>query len=350
MTEVPLVTVLMPVYNGERYLREAIDSILKQTYTEFEFLIINDGSTDKSVNVIQSYNDRRIRLVHNGGNIKLIATLNRGLELAQGKYIARMDCDDISLPERLKEQVEFMEKNRNIGICGTWVKTLVSGLRLNVRYPTEPEEIKAQMLFRIAIAHPSVMMRASFIKQYKLQYNSTYLHAEDYELWNRCSLLFPLANIPKVLLKYRINRNGISQKQRDTQNQTVKQIYKDNFKRLGIDYKEEYGKVHFLVGVPRYPQNENFSEQAERWLLQIYEANKTAQCYDNDILSRIIGERWLAACAITRTGLFKAWRRFSGSPINSLYSFTYGQKIRLVLFHFIRQSGLGNQFIHLMRI
>jgi glycosyltransferase involved in cell wall biosynthesis len=350
MTEMPLVTVFMPVYNGERYLHKAIDSILKQTYTAFEFLIINDGSIDKSVNIIQSYNDPRIRLVHNEGNLKLITTLNKGLELARGKYIARMDCDDISLPERLKEQVEFMEKNEHIGICGTWVKTLVSGLSLNVRYPTGPEEIKAQMLFRIAIAHPTVMMRASFIKQYKLQYRSTYLHAEDYELWNRCILLFPLANVPKVLLKYRINRNGISQKQRDTQNQTVKQIYKDNFERLGIDYKEEYGQIHFLVGVPKYPQNKNFSKQAERWLLQIYEANKTAQCYDNDILSRIIGERWLAACAITKTGLFNAWRIFSDSPINRFCSFTYSQKIKLVLFHLIRQSGLGNQFIQLMRI
>lgn len=350
MKERPLVTVLMPVYNGERYLREAIDSILKQTYTAFEFLIINDGSTDRSVNIIQSYSDPRIRLVHNEGNLKLITTLNKGLELAQGKYVARMDCDDISLPERIKEQVEFMEKNENIGICGTWVKTLVSGLRLNVRYPTEPEEIKAQMLFRIAIAHPTVMMRASFVKQYKLRYSSTYLHAEDYELWNRCSLLFPLANVPKVLLKYRIHRDGISKKQRDIQNKTVKQIYRDNFERLGIDYKEEYGQVHSLVGVPKYPQSENFSKQAEGWLLQIYEANKIAKCYDDDILSRIIGERWLAACAITKTGLLKAWRIFSRSPINKLCSFTCGQKIKLVLFHLIRQSGFGNQFIHLMRI
>jgi glycosyltransferase involved in cell wall biosynthesis len=345
-----MVSVLMPVYNGERYLREAIDSILKQTYTVFEFLIINDGSTDKSVDIIQSYSDPRIRLLHNEGNLKLITTLNRGLELAQGKYIARMDCDDISLPERLKEQVEFMEKNEHIGVCGTWVKTLILGLSLSVRYPTEPEEIKAQMLFRTAIAHPTVMMRTSLVKQYRLQYSSKYLHAEDYELWSRCSLLFPLANIPKFLLKYRIHHGGVSQKQRDTQNQTVKQIYKDSFARLGIDYKEEHGQVHFLVSVPKYPQNNNFSKQAEGLLLQIYEANKNAHCYDNNILSRIIGERWLAACAITKTGLFSAWRIFSDSPINRFCLFTCRQKIKLVLFHLIRQSGLGNQFIHLMRI
>ena len=114
------VTVLMPVYNGEMYLREAIDSILHQTFTDFEFLIINDGSTDNSETIILSYDDSRIRYEKNDSNLKLIATLNKGIELAKGKYIVRMDADDISIPDRIEKQVAFLEKNPDVGICGSW--------------------------------------------------------------------------------------------------------------------------------------------------------------------------------------------------------------------------------------
>jgi len=112
-----LVTVLMPVYNGEKYLNEAIDSILNQTYTNFEFLIINDGSTDRSVEIIKGYNDSRIKLIHNKKNMGLVYTLNRGLALALGKYIVRMDADDISLPNRFKLQLDFMEINTEVALC-----------------------------------------------------------------------------------------------------------------------------------------------------------------------------------------------------------------------------------------
>ena len=118
----PKVTVLMPVYNGEKYLKEAITSILLQTFDDFEFLIINDGSSDASVDIIQSFRDPRIRLVHNDTNIGLIATLNKGLKLAHGKYVARMDQDDISLPRRLEKQTYFMDNNPDVGVCGTWIK------------------------------------------------------------------------------------------------------------------------------------------------------------------------------------------------------------------------------------
>jgi glycosyltransferase involved in cell wall biosynthesis len=105
------ISILMPVYNGEKYLREAIDSILNQTFTDFEFLIVDDGSTDNSVEIINSYQNSRINLVKNDKNEGLVYTLNRGLSLAKGEYIARMDCDDISLPERLKKQIDFLDSN-----------------------------------------------------------------------------------------------------------------------------------------------------------------------------------------------------------------------------------------------
>ena len=120
----PKITVLMPVYNGEKYLRESVDSILNQTFTDFELLIINDGSTDSSMEILNSYSDSRIRIVTNEVNLRLIKTLNKGIDLATGEYIARMDCDDIADPKRLEIQLQYMEKHPDVAVCGTGVKAV----------------------------------------------------------------------------------------------------------------------------------------------------------------------------------------------------------------------------------
>ena len=120
----PKITVLMPVYNGEKYLKESIESILKQTFRDFEFLIINDTSTDESEKIIRSFKDSRIKLIKNEKNIGLTKSLNKGLDLAKGEYMARMDADDISLPKRLEIQVAFMDKNPKIGVIGAWAKVI----------------------------------------------------------------------------------------------------------------------------------------------------------------------------------------------------------------------------------
>ncbi|NHJ46179.1 MAG: glycosyltransferase family 2 protein, partial [Asgard group archaeon] len=139
------VTVLMSVFNGEKYLREAIDSVLHQTFTDFEFLIINDGSTDNSVEIINSYDDERIHLVHNEQNIGLAASLNKGINLARGEYIARMDCDDINHQTRLEKQVKFMDKNPDIGLLSSANRFIQDDKILNLvdRFPTDHHTLKA---------------------------------------------------------------------------------------------------------------------------------------------------------------------------------------------------------------
>ena len=148
------VTVLMPVYNAEQYLREAIGSILHQTFTDFEFIIINDGSTDRSEEIIKSYTDTRIRYYKNESNLKLIATLNKGFDLAGGKYIARMDADDISLPNRLQLQFELMEKNPEVGLCGTWFENFTEEEPTGVaKYSPDHETICFTHLYQIHLSH-----------------------------------------------------------------------------------------------------------------------------------------------------------------------------------------------------
>jgi len=205
----PTLTVLMPVYNGEKYLRESIESILEQTFTDFDFLIVDDGSTDNSALIINSYNDTRIKYLKNEKNLGIVHSLNRGLDLATGDYIARMDCDDISLPNRLEKQVLFMEGNPDIGISGTWVQIFGEQSNNAVwKYPYDPKEISYALLFNSVLAHPSVIIRMSFLKNYGLRYDPEYIYAEDYNLWVVADNYFKLANIPEVLLKYRLSNTN----------------------------------------------------------------------------------------------------------------------------------------------
>lgn len=161
----PLVSVVMPVYNGEKYLPEAIDSILKQTFTDFELLLINDASTDNSEKIINSYNDSRIIYIKNEQNLGLIKTLNKGLDLAKGEYIARMDQDDISSHERFAKQIALFESNLEIGVCGTWFTLFRENHEDQIiEHPEYNDSIKIGLLTSCFIGHPTVMMRKKQLK------------------------------------------------------------------------------------------------------------------------------------------------------------------------------------------
>lgn len=184
----PLITVLMPVYNGSVFLKKAIDSVLAQSFTNFEFIIINDGSTDDSEKIIQAYTDSRIQHIRNGQNAGLIQTLNRGIDLAKGRYIARMDADDICMPQRLAVQKIFLETNSEISFVAATINIIneegvASGIWALDRATISAQAIKSKLPFKNCIAHPSVMGRTEAFKKFK--YKAQQLHTEDYDLWLR---------------------------------------------------------------------------------------------------------------------------------------------------------------------
>ncbi len=209
-SKLPVVSVLMPVYNGERYLKEAIESILNQTFRDFEFIIIDGGSTDGSPAMLASYQQKNDRIhVYYQENQRLAASLNMGCQLARGKYIARMDADDVSLPERLAKQVNYLEANPDIGVVGTWVQVIAeNGKPSSIwRLPTAPFMIRWSLSFGNIIVHSSVMMRRDVIAQLGF-YRMEALQAEDYDLWARASLATRVANMPEVLIRYRLWEGG----------------------------------------------------------------------------------------------------------------------------------------------
>jgi len=184
----PNVTVLMPVYNGLPYLREAIESILNQTYTDFEFLIIDDASTDESLDCINSYQDSRIKVIQNVENVGQVPSLNKGLQVAEGNYIARLDQDDVSLPNRLEEQVGFMEKHPDISILCSWEHTIDSSGKKMRSWKSNLSNygvfLGRILLGLCPIWHPSVMFRKEVVTGLG-GFDTSYAPAEDYELWKR---------------------------------------------------------------------------------------------------------------------------------------------------------------------
>ena len=196
-------TVILPVYNGEKYLPAAIDSILNQSYQDFLLLIINDGSTDASSVIAHSYQDERIVVVDQN-NQGLSAALNHGLDLADSQYVARMDHDDISHPERFAIQVKFMDEHPEIGLCGTWVELIDEDSKkiASAAYPLTHDQIAAFLLFNSPFCHPSVIFRKSVLDNHHLRYHSA--QAEDLDLWIKLVPHTKLANLAQFLIKYRL--------------------------------------------------------------------------------------------------------------------------------------------------
>ena len=230
----PRVTVLMSVYNGERYLRESIESILSQTFQDFEFLIINDGSKDRTRDLILSYDDPRIRLVDNEQNLGLTRSLNHGMELAEGQLIARQDADDISEPERLARQVAFLDSHGDVALLGTWYKEIdAQGALLGRKeLPTQSMEIRWSLLFFCPFVHSAVMMRKSPMLEQIGFYDESFVYAQDYDLWSRIARRLTVANLPERLLQYRTNPSAMTATYGATVDDEIMRIRVANVKSL----------------------------------------------------------------------------------------------------------------------
>ena len=292
----PDVTVVMSVYNGQPFLREAIESILSQTCRDFEFILIDDGSADETAAIIASYRDPRIRMVRHGRNAGLAASLNEGFALASGRYIARMDADDVSRPERLASQVRFMDAQPSLGACGTWVEVSGEGIQQRWEYPATHNAIHARLLFDCSMAHPTVMFNRSRLHKARLSYDSAYPCAQDYELWCRAVHGLTLANIPEVLLTRRLHASQVGRRDANVQQIWSGKIRRRQLEQLGFSPSAEQIALHEAISTWTWPRTEWWIERAEDWLRGLRQANGTRALYPEPEFSAVVGERWMAIC------------------------------------------------------
>jgi glycosyltransferase involved in cell wall biosynthesis len=201
--------VLLPTYNAALYINESIDSILNQTYADFDLFVYDDCSTDNTEVLIQSYKDSRVHYIKNQENLGIAKTLNKGLEalLYQYNYIARMDADDWAYPERFKKQLDYLEHHKDIVLCGTqgdWIKDMALNPKSGWEYPVRHDYIKYYLLFAATFGHSSLIIRSDFLKKNALRYNEEIVTCEDWDLWIRVIKLGKAVNLPDFLMKYRI--------------------------------------------------------------------------------------------------------------------------------------------------
>lgn len=240
-----IVSVIMPVYNTrEEFLREAIESILNQTFKEFEFIIIDDASMEKIKAIINSYNDKRIRVLTNENNLGVTKSLNKGLSIARGKYIARMDSDDISFFDRFEKQVNYLESNPKVNILGTYV---YDGDKIRGEFVdiSQKERNTLFLLENVGPIHPSVMIRRSFLKHNNLIYNEDYPVAQDYDLWIRCNTLTNICFYHEPLLFRRKHTEQIGKKRKELQHSMAARIKAEQFVKLldGVYTKEQIWRI-----------------------------------------------------------------------------------------------------------
>ena len=300
-----LISVVMSTYNRlPTYLEESIESILYQTYSNFEFIIVDDGSDNGTTELIRSYNDPRIRLIVNEKNIGLTNSLNKGLEVCKGEYVARMDDDDIAYPTRFEKQLDYMRKHPDVIVCGTWVEFIDQDGNLTGIVPhdyiEDMESYRISLLFgnHPTIYHPSAFFNRRLIIKHNLRYEPEYNNAEDYRLWVQCTTIGHCAILPEVLLKYRRHSNSISFAKIKQQRKVDYAIIQKQLDVLHLVIPNELMPLHYRFFSNNYELQKLYSIQLKNWLKTIIKANGRYKVYNQKKLKKMIWNRWRIICQL----------------------------------------------------
>lgn len=240
--EIPRVSVVLPVKNGQQFVGEAISSVLCQTFKDFELLVIDDGSSDETLSICASFEDSRIRIISNDKTPGIVGALNLGIGLARGEYIARIDSDDLAEPQRFQIQVDVLEKCNETGLVGSWVRCFGHSRKL-IKFPVESPDLRLQLLFRNPLSHPSVMYRSNWSQGRKGYYDPEFEFAEDYEMWTRISSRWDIVNIPRVLTLYRTHSGQATRNQQAERQLCVDRIIERQMAELGHSNLPERASV-----------------------------------------------------------------------------------------------------------
>jgi glycosyltransferase involved in cell wall biosynthesis len=286
------VTVFTPVYNRERTLRATIDSVLAQTYSDFELLLVDDGSKDASVEMIRSYPDPRVRLVVHEQNQGIPKTRNHGLALARGEFLAILDSDDIANRTRLARQVAYLDRHPDIAAVGSWLMRIDARGRLRgfIVRPTHPDDVRAQILFVSCFKNPAMMARTRVLRHFG--YREEFVYCQDIDLWGRISERHRLANLPRFLTRY---RSGGESRRDDALAFRLKMLAaRGMLTTFGMPFDDEDLARHVrLRNVARLEPDAEFLDWLEDWLARILEHNGRKHIYPEPHLTFAATERWL---------------------------------------------------------
>ena len=314
----PTLSVFIPVYNRAHLIGRAIDSVLAQAFTDFELIIIDDGSSDESVATVEAYDDPRIRLLKNDGNKGIPVTRQRGLEEARGRYFALLDSDDWMHRQRLQRQIAFLERRPSIACVGGSVQKYRPDGRTAGRLvrPRRPEDVHVWLLFRNAFANTTLMGRTDILRAHG--YRADFVVSEDYDLAARMAVHHRIANLPDVMT-YMLEHDGRTTRQHGGESFLTKSaIMKAQLNRLGMDYAVEDIERHYRLSrlkkadLKRWP---DYLDWARQWMAALLEANRQAGIYDPQAMRGVLGLIWAQSCLVAhkRDGARRTFGRIIGN-------------------------------------
>ncbi len=284
----PLISVVMPTYNASiKFLKEAVESILNQTFQDFEFIIIDDGSTDETSAYLNNLTDPRIRIIRNERNIGITRSLNIGFRVAQGKYIARMDSDDVSMPERLEKQFAFMESNTDVIVCGSMLARYKGDVVPDQRKMRDMESYCIRMLFmNPGPSHPTAFFRREVLVQHHIEYDESLKFSQDYGMWMTISQFGRICTLPDRLL-FRRYENNVSTLHREEQIQCDKMTQEKLLRRLLDCVTEEDLDIHYRYSTGYY-HNLVMSDEVIKWYQGLIEANQRKRIYNQKAFNKYV--------------------------------------------------------------
>lgn len=289
------ITVFIPVHNRQQYIGQTIQSVLNQSFGDFQLLLVDDGSTDNSVEIMRSYRDARITLIENGANLGIPKTRNIGLEHAEGEYLAILDSDDLMHKDRLKKQKKFLDKNKDYAGVGSWSRYIDDQDRVArwlVMRPISHAKIKASLLFHCAIHNRTFMARTSLMRE--LQYDTDFRRCQDYELLHRLAKNYKLHNLPEILVSGRKHNQQITSNTRDLGDRLKKVIFSRMLAELDIAHDETDLSNHLhLVRNTSAKISMRYLEWCEAWFNKILAANEASHIYDVAALEQVIMRIWV---------------------------------------------------------
>ncbi|HLG87840.1 MAG TPA: glycosyltransferase [Alphaproteobacteria bacterium] len=328
----PKISVVTAVYNGAKFLPETIGSILAQTFSDLEYILVDDASSDSSVEVIHSFQDPRIRLLVNDTNSRLVQTRNRGIGAARGQYIALSDHDDISVPTRLADQVRFLEANPDIGMVGTWYGVInLTGdklpKRMHRRY--DPDECKVSLLYRNPFGNSTLLIRREALPD--PPYAPEFPLCEDYRFIVRVSRKHRIAILPKVTVYYRVTKSSYSNFTRTQTFELAKTIKLELLRELGVEPSERELDIHQNLEMDHLPPNRSLLAETRHWLERLVAANEHSRVYDPRAFATITGNEWFERCRTYSHLGPQVWTEFRRSPLAQRSHYERLERLKLRL-------------------
>jgi glycosyltransferase involved in cell wall biosynthesis len=318
-----------------------MDSILAQEFRDFEFIVVDDGSTDETGSILDAYTrrDPRLRVQHRPHQ-GIAATLNAGVALARGRYIARADADDVYLSGRLGKQLDLLERQTDVGVCGAWARRISPrGWRLPgaAARLVHDDAIRCELVFRSAVPHPVAMLRRDLLVRDRVVYDPAYEYAEDYELWTRLSTRTRFANVPEVLFLYRLHRRQTSQSRSGAQVEASARVHA-RLLRETLQFEPTPAELmfHERLCYLDLPRTTDALVHAQQWLAQLVARNQRVQAYPLPAFLRTLDEYWLRVCIKCAAPGVGAWSTFWRSRFAPDFTPPAGQLRALAL----RASGV----------